>query len=534
MAYGLGLTPQAVSSILHRGNVHTAASKCESVGVVPYGAVTSYAERLGLTADQRVALIASPALWPLFASGLGISNADGEPARFDRPADAIIAAEALVAAINHARREPWSDQASISDDFGHHAQAVAPALFKLAAGPYGHANDATRLLTELSLVLHKQLVAAIDQTPLNQKLIRPLDRAIRLNIDNASLRHSLEDRLATPPKKLLYRHLWMRGLRRLMWADLRERRKPKWWAVHQLYEALRGERAYEHISLAERVSAAWILVEASGNRIDDEGDIQTEIRRDPDLAWLAAPAQEAIRWMSDGRNRSDLVRYRPEAGWGSDAPHPDLTEKHPWLLMDEVIGAPKAFAGTKGLEVWNASLHLLREAVLSPCAVRHRGAADAVVAAGTSVSEACVRLLGGLYADLSAEADEPHVEFLRERTLLLIGHFRSSAGSKYLRDALHEGFKTASTARQAVKACADIASKHQDVVPDLQGWVDRTREDWSSDPMEAAAVYFAGVAGLTRGLPNPPSDAVLTQGLLAWHADFVGDPWRLGRSRAAG
>ena len=471
-AVALGYTPQQLSTQAAAGGDRLAdlVDDLEQLGFARHGEVSRLADQLQLRTERRWSV--SPRWWGSVRERFHLGESGRAPT-FRRPLDVILAGEAFVS--HHQRllfaraagRRPIDDEDQLA------CQQLVATLGRLAGGPYGVAHDALHLLAMLLPLQPDLVVDLVRPGGPRAQLVRAWERSVRSTSWNASVRQQFASLLATPPDHVFRREEWLRGLRRLRISDFEhpvanhtERR----WLSQQLLLAMTGQRGYVGARPADRRYALWVAAEVT----PDDGTWARVVHvaaDDPVLAELL-PTAEAMR----ARLATAPLHHRDGFWFGTSDDWPlGSTDRTVAEILD---------AGRFGTRWWSQhaswrwarratrvmGAQLVRDALLAPCAIRHRSAADALFAGGRECrSSATEMTVAVLRAERAATSPHPA---LVQRCLALLGLLRHPAAIPAVEDVLRSTTTTADGILAAAIATAgDLAAANPGEEHGLVGWI---------------------------------------------------------------
>lgn len=472
LAVALGYTPQQLSTQAAAGGDRLAdlVDDLEQLGFARHGEVSRLAEQLQLRGERRSSV--SPRWWASIRERFHLGDPDREPT-FRRPLDVILAGEAFVA---HHQRQLFSRSSGrrpLDGDDEIACRQLVASLGRLACGPYGVAHDALQLVAMLVPLEPELVVELLKPGGPRAQLVRAWERSVRSTSWNAHVRQQFASMLATPPEHVFRREEWLRGLRRLRLSDFEhsttattERR----WLHQQLLLAMQGERGYAGARALDRRYALWVAAEVT----PDDGawaQVVAAAGDDPVLAQLV-PTAETMR----ARLAAAPLHHRDGFWYGAADTWPQWSTDR---TVAEILDATRF--GTRGWsqhDTWRWARRatrvvggqLVRDALLAPCAIRHRSAADALYAGGRECRASATAMTSAvLRAELAATAPHPAVV---QRCLALLGLLRHPAAIPVVEDVLRATTTTADgTLAATIATAGDLAAANPGQEYGLVGWI---------------------------------------------------------------
>ena len=478
-----------------------AARECEELGIVPFGTVSRLAVRLDQYQGQRLILRVSGAAWEPLRDLCAIDGVTA-PA-FRAPTEAVLAAEAFIAA----HREAFVAGQPLNEDNTQIASHLASELCRIASGPTLLDSECLDVLALLAPKVPGVLLDHIDSHPFGTKVVRSLDRAVRRERTNRPFRTSVHQLLRSPggPNRnrlLPRRRYWMRGLRRVVLFDQQNAAATaeRSWALGQLRRAMRGEASYEWLTEDDRVYAFWVLVELTRNE-SSWRDIEAIAAEQPGLAQHIPAARRARDWHAN-HSHLELFCHTPRSGWEPPTEAVAVIECHLETTR------PRVFHGLRPA-VRRGAMHLLRDALLTPCDIQKRTACDTLIASGQAVTEAAASVVASLVADIEPT---PLTTALLERCMHLLSRLPGSSSVPALRTVLQPSQQwPISVVREAMWGAGTAALHNPLEAPTLLGVVMQA-VDRLDDPATTTLATHTMVA-LGRSPADLNSDRVAAAGL---------------------
>ena len=498
------------SSALRNRSAVQQAVDAELSGFLPPASISGYLRRLAGRDEPWVSQI-DPVWWPrLHAAALGM---DGR-AHFRHPVDVVLAADALAEARKRSAQGvlPRVENDAVSE-------ALVDELCKIVSRPMGVARDAGYVLTRLCEIDAERVISFARNDPLGVRVVRSLERALRLQLLNSKRREELVALIVTPSaeRQLVRRTTWLRALRRCMVDDLFPPpgvpRAPnvKKWGIEQLSRAFRRDGSYEWITPAERRYAFWIA--------DEFGRLPHDL-----LGKKVAAAFRELRSAALGDEAvAQFVGYLPQSQvnlglqhridrvameWTDPWPVPPVVAKQfdRWVAENARTQWPTNFR-QRGLPASFGELFV--EVATTPCAIRFRMAVDAIGASGPKVRAIGTEALSRLTLDLLPHSGEPAAEPMLERCLLALGDWGHSESLQPLHHILRMAELTPTLRQTAIRAAGDVITR-VGVGADpggLAASVKRTAETEPDDATWIACVHAAASARISTRDWHRPENA---------------------------
>lgn len=534
LARSLALTEARLSALAAAGGDRLAVlvDEMEQRGFAEQGSVSRLVEQVRLRSDER--LDVSPRWWPILRDRFTL-GVEQRPPTFVAPSDAILAAEAFISHHRHLLRDPPNEaRRQLPEESLLVGRQLLETLCRLATGPYGVTHDAIRIVARLAPLEPDVVAAYVAMGGPRTQLIRALERSERQTTWNAHIRQEFATLLATPPSRIYRRGYWLRALRRLRLADLRSdepHQAHRRWVDNQLMIAMRGEKGYAGAGPVERRYALWVAAEVT---IDDHAWQQVVALAEHDelLAGLL-PVAKALR-----DHLSALPRHQRDGFWFTPAGDwPSLTnETRVAMLLDTTFASSRSWVHH---DTWrwarratrSMAARLIRDAVLAPCVVRQRSAAEALFAGGPECRRSATHTIAAV---LEAEraGTSPHPVIVH-RCLVLLGMLRHPDAIPTLdaivQAALSDDSDDVHLAIQAVGAAGELASGCYDRSTGLMAWTARLARERSADE-DMALVAIPAMVSMRLdplrelGAVLPATPAVSAS--LSWAREVLDDPLR--------
>ncbi len=531
LANSLGLTEARLSALAAAGGDRLAdlVDDMEQRGFAEHGSVTRLVEQVRLRSDAHWDV--APRWWPILRDRYRLGQSDIEP-EFASATDVVMAAEAFVSHHRHQLHHPPNIiRRTVAPNDLYACRQLLARLCRLATGPYGVTHDCYRLVARMAPLEPGVIASFVKQGGPRTQMIRAWERSERHTTWNAHLRQEFATLLATPPDRIFRRIYWLRGLRRLRLADLRsdeahtaERR----WVNTQLEFAMRGERGYIGALPTERRYALWVAAEVTAD--DRVWQRMVAVAETDDLLAELLPVTKALRdhlalvplYQRDG------FWFTPEPDWPVLTSEPRVAE-----MLDTTFAGSRSWSQypswrwARRTTRWMAA-RLLRDAVLAPCAVRQRSAAETLVAGGPECRQAATRTVAAVLEAERASA-HPHPVIVH-RCLVVLGMMRHAEAIPAVEAVLQTATGPDGDDRvlaQALGAAAELAAAWPDASTGMVAWACRRARDHADDEETVLAAIPAMVAfrrdpavELEGVLPDTPA----VRASLDWAADVLSDP----------
>lgn len=466
------------------------------------------------------------------ANGLGIGRA---PA-FRAPIDVTLASAALVARYPGLTDRTDHRPVKLAPEDLAAAQVLTEALCRICSRPYGRRTDAFGPLAVLAPVTIDTISACISSSPVGSNVVRAIDRALRLGVPRATFNQAVQRLIANPPVLLFRNALWMRAVRRVMWVDRHQGREPvKRWALEQALRGAHGDGAYAWSGTVERRYALWVFSEFSR---PDDTNAWDRVRREavPFGSSLLADLEQVREHLANDqreRRRSDLFYFRPPGGWTLPPVIAELLREHLSLGRTESARSIRQRGWTDLRPVTRrGARELILEALIAPCAIRHRTAVDTLKASSPILRHGVGVIVGDVLSSCMDERGEiePTVIPVVERCVNLLGALSTECTVPVLNEVLRKPALPATVAKVAILAAGNLAQAFPDEAPGLIAWACDLARKTPTDPLVSAAVYSCVLAG--RDPATHLADHIPSTGgsgraaMFEWAATTLRDPLR--------
>lgn len=497
------------------------AVEIEELGYADPATLTRLAEQVRLGPDHWAV---AQRWWPQIREFHGL----GSTARFQLPTQVVLAAEAFAAYYQHLIGSQGTyTPRRMSDRDERAAMQLIDLLSKLACGPFGVTHDALRMLAKLSPLDTGRVMAFARRGGRWSEVVRALDRASLQSKRNWKSRNELATFLAKPPPWLFRQTYWLRAIRRSRRLEFEAEEGlegAKEWITKQMEIAMCAEQSYAGSDLPTRRYALWCAAELT---LDD-----TRCRRvakiaatDPGLAPIL-PTAEAMRTHLESvsvRNR-DAFYFTPIGGWPLDGSPVEVREALDPTAVESSQWSQYRIWKWARPSTRRDAIHLLRDAVASPCAVRYRSACDALRAAGPLTRECAVTTVIDVFlAEQAATTPDPAV---LQRCLRVLGQLDSAQGI----DIVEHVVRTTSDHEvlfDALLSAGDLALSHPSDAVGLIAWVGDRMSKLPADERLAIGGIYAQVAfrqAPERWSVTVAPDTPAVQSMSEWGREVLADP----------
>ena len=296
-----------------------------------------------------------------------------------------------------------------------------------------------------------------------------------------------------------------------MWLDRSKGKPDKTWTTQQLRRAIRAEGAFRWIRRSQAQFAVWILNEYASN-----GGSDVDGFADDAMAANCRMARLAI----DSNSRLDLFYFKPSNGWLT----PSMLEPAVRKLR---LSTSLAEWRTTRFEARVACLELAVDAIVSPCQLQYRMAAETLKSCSNTARRAIAVALAGAFSELALDVASSTMTSYVERYIQLLRELAALESIdpivELLRaDDLHQDVYLA-----AILNAADLVHEYPRSTFELLAWSsERARR--SEDVRHAAAAVQVSVAS---GRGRDALDPVILQKvgeelpeIMAWADQIVDDP----------
>ncbi len=506
------------------------ANEIEELGFAKPATLTRLAEQLHMGPDRWAI---AQRWWPEIREFHGL----GSVPRFAQPTQVILAAEAFAAFYQHViGSTPVFTPRVINERDALAAAQLLDLLSRLACGPYGVEHDALRMLAKLSPVDPGRVMGFARRGGRWSEVVRALDRASMGGKRNWKSRNDMATLLANPPTWLFRQTYWLRAIRgsRLLEFEAGEGLAgAKEWITRQMEIAMCAEQSYAGSDLPTRRFALWCAAELT---LDDSRwrRVASTAAGDPGLAPVL-PVAEAMRAHLDSiplRNRN-AFSFTPAGGWPLDRSPVDVREALDPTLIES--GQWSQFRTWKWArpQTRREAIHLLRDAVASPCTLRYRSACDALRAAGPLTRESAVATVIDVFeAEQAATVPDPAV---MQRCLRVFGQLDSPRAIDTVEDVVRRA-SDHEVLFDALLTAGDLALSHPADSVGLIAWVGSRTARLPADERLAIGGIYAQVSFRSAPQDWPviaAPDTPAVQSMSEWGREVLADPL-LPRAGTAG
>lgn len=497
------------------------AVEVEELGYAEPSTLTRLAEQLHVGTDHWAV---AQRWWPQIREYHGL----GDKPLFHLPTQVILAAEAFAAHYQHVIGPQQVFTPRVLE--GRDAQAAVQLidlLSRLACGPYGVTHDSLRMLAKLLPIDQERVMDHARRGGRWSEVVRALDRASLRRRRNWKSRNELATFLATPPDWLFRQTYWLRAIRRSRLLEFEAGEGlagAKEWITGQMEIAMRAEKSYAGSDLPTRRFALWCAAELT---LDDSRweRVARIAADDPGLSPLLPTAETMRAWLA-GRplHRRDAFFFTPTGGWPLHRSPVDVRE-----ILD-----PTAVESTQWSQyrrwkwarpqIRRQAIHLLRDAVASPCTVRYRSACDALRAAGRLARECAVTTVIDVFeAEQAATSPDPAV---LQRCLRVLGQFENPRAIEVVEDVVRNT-SDHEVLFDALLSAGDLALAHPSQSVGMIAWVGHRLAGLPADERLAIGGVYAQVAFRTppeRWPAIAAPDSLAVESMRQWGREVLADP----------
>ena len=459
--------------------------------------VSDLAQRVGVDETDPWSERIGPRLWPDLRAANGLEP-QAMP-RFRAPVDVTLASAALIARYPHLMERNADGRRQLDGGDLEAARELASALCKVCSGPYGVGSAGITQLAVLAPLTIDVVVDYLKSGPVGSGVVRALDRALRLDLGDAQFRQTLQTLIANPPGLLFRNALWMRAVRRVMWFDRSHgERTVKRWAMDQARRAVDAEDAYSWSGYVEQRYALWVFAEFSDPGSEPAGSTIRALaaRFGPHLVADVESARAYLRATSRSRQDQDLFNFSPPDGWTAPTSIEEVLRStlRPISPVTSSLGEAKRLRPQTRL----AGMALAREALLAPCAIRHRTAIDALQACApilqTEVSLAVADLVRQIA--LSEKTIDPATVTVIERCVHLLGALYADVAIDVLSDLVRARHLPVEVVKVAILAAGYVGQMRPNDSVGLIAWACAAANRVNTDPCVAAAIHASVSTGV--------------------------------------
>ena len=501
----------------------------EQYRIIPDTRVSDLARRVAVDPDPYSwSRRADPRLWPELRHANGLE--DGSEPSFRAAVDVTMASAAFIARYPHLIGS-HGDDPTIEPIDRVAAGVLTEALCRASSGPYPTPSQAISSLSALAPLTFDVISDYLRSGPVGSNAVRALDRALRVSgRADGDFRRAAELLIARPPGLLFRNALWMRAVRRVMWSDRRRGVAPKPWAMTQAMGAMRREDAYAWSGHVERRYALWVYAEFSDPNAQDAWyQLRTVAKFFGDH--LIADLDQAREYMAGAAGGApDLFFFRPVEGWSAPTGVAEVLTRH----LRPARPAGRTSRTSAGVTIKSgtriAAAELASEALLAPCAIRHRTAVDTLQACIHAVHDEVAMSVAGILRDvaLTGEALDPALITLVERCVHLLGALRSAESIDVIEDLLRARYLPVEVVKVAILAAGQLATIHGRHQASLIGHACAAAEVTRDDTCIAAAIHSC-VSVAINPLHRLDHDVVRAAGpgcaaMLNWAIATLADP----------
>ncbi len=504
----------------------------EQYRIIPDTRVGDLARRVGVDPDPHSwSRRADPRLWPELRHANGLEP--GSTPSFRAAVDVAMASAAFVARYPHLISldgdESMAEEIEPVDVAA--ARLLTEALCRASSGPYPTPSQAISSLSALAPLTLDVITDYLRSGPVGSNAVRAIDRALRnrVNAVDQTFSRQASELIKSPPGLLFRNALWMRAVRRVMWADRRRGQVSAPWAMTQVKRAIHGEQAYGWSGQVERRYALWVLAEFTP---PDEAGAWRKLSAaaQPFGAHLVADLEQAREYVSGTVGAAaDLFYFRPQVGWTPPAGVGALLTAH--LGRPIVRSGGRPASGTVKTQVRAAAAELASEALLAPCAIRHRTAVDTLQACVLGVQDEVVQGVGGVLRAVALGGGSPdptHITLIERCVHLLGALHRSTESIDVIEELLGSRAMPPEVVKVVILAAGQLAVAHQRHRASLIGRACEAAEFVRHDTCTAAAIHSCVAVGV-KPLSRLDNDIVLSAGpgctaMLNWGNATLADP----------
>ncbi len=261
---------------------------------------------------------------------------------------------------------------------------------------------------------------------------------------------------------------------------------------------MRGDGAYAWSGHVERRYALWVYAEFSApNAADVWSYLWTEAQfLGKHLEVDLDQAREFLGGTTGGA--PDLFFFRPADGWSAPPGVAEVLTKHlrPARPAGRSSRSPTGVAIRSGTRI--AAADLATEALLAPCAIRHRTAVDTLQACIPAVHDEVATWVAGILREvaLTGETLDPALIALVERCVHLLGALRFAESVDVIEDLLRARYLPVEVAKVTILAAGQLATIHGRYQASLIGHACAAAEVARHDTCIAAAIHSCVSVGI--------------------------------------